>query len=391
MRLGSPMTRTACWIMLSVFFLMFAVTAMADEAEEPALSYSVRITGLTGDLADLASAICETVKHAETDQPETRATLERRAEADRTRLRDLLTSEGYYDGEIAVTFDTGPDQGVIVTFALETGIRYVFGTIDVRTPTGEELSRKYALSADLLDLPTGAAARAAPVLAAEMRIQSTLEASGLPMAAVVGHRVVIDEATKRMDITYTVEPGPAALFGPPEIEGLSRLDAQFVLNRLRWREGQLFDRTLIDRTREDLIATGLFTSVTITPIQHTSAAPGDRVAMRIRLVERLARTVAGGLAYSTSQGIGANASFEHRNLFGNGEQVSTSLKIGQDQRTLIAAARRPDLLARRRGSRRQPQHRSAGSTGLSIVRRSGATRFRAPTRPADPGGIRGSL
>ena len=81
----------------------------------------------------------------------------------------------------------------------------------------------------------------------------------------------------------------------------------------------------------------------ITPVADPDN-PGD-VQMKIDATERSHRTVGAGLAYNTSQGFGARAFWENRNLFGNAEHLRLSAEAGQQVEAFRANFRRPDFLA----------------------------------------------
>jgi translocation and assembly module TamA len=59
----------------------------------------------------------------------------------------------------------------------------------------------------------------------------------------------------------------------------------------------------------------------------------------------LHRTVGVGLAYNTSQGAGARAFWENRNLFGNAEYLPLSAEVGQQSDAFRANFHRPNFFA----------------------------------------------
>jgi translocation and assembly module TamA len=132
-------------------------------------------------------------------------------------------------------------------------------------------------------------------------------------------------------------------FGPPEIKGLERLDPVYVENRIRWQREEIYDANKVEETRRALIESGLFSTVQITPVVDPDN-PED-VRMAIDATERLHRTVGAGLAYNTSQGFGARAFWENRNLFGYAENLRLSAEAGQQLDAFRANFRRPDFLA----------------------------------------------
>ena len=54
-------------------------------------------------------------------------------------------------------------------------------------------------------------------------------------------RVEIDKGEHTMEVTYTLDPGPAEHFGPLAIEGLERLNPAYVEGRVRWQRGAVYD------------------------------------------------------------------------------------------------------------------------------------------------------
>jgi translocation and assembly module TamA len=87
----------------------------------------------------------------------------------------------------------------------------------------------------------------------------------------------------------------------------------------------------------------LFSTVQITPTADPEH-PGE-ARMTIDATERVHRTIGAGLAYNTSQGFGARAFWENRNLFGNAENLRLSAEVGQQLDAFRANFRRPDFLA----------------------------------------------
>jgi translocation and assembly module TamA len=145
-----------------------------------------------------------------------------------------------------------------------------------------------------------------------------------------------------MNVTYTLDPGPAMHFGPAAISGLDRLDAAYVEHRIRWRQGETYDNRSVDDTRKALVESGLFSTVRITPV----ADPADptRARINVEAEERAHRTIGAGLAYNTSEGADGRVFWENRNLFGEAEYLRLSLALGQQKNGVAANFRRPDFL-----------------------------------------------
>jgi len=304
------------------------------------LNYRTEITGVEdSDLADLLDKISE-LKTLENKPPVSEEALHRRADRELGRLADAAHSLGYWDAEFSYDIDTAVDPAKVAV-TVKPGLLYHVASVKVLGADGQPLS--IPQDEKKLPLKPGDPARTAPVVATETALLVALGDSGHPFAKVENRRVEIDKDAQTMDVTYTLDPGPVMRFGPPTIEGLERLDPAYVEGRIRWRRGEVYDAGKVEETRRALIETGLFSTVQITPIVDPDN-PGD-VRMAIDATERFHRTVGAGLAYNTSQGFGARAFWENRNLFGYAENLRLSVEAGQQLDAFRANFRRPDFLA----------------------------------------------
>jgi len=332
-----------CGMRARQLFLVVALTAavlVPGPAVRADLNYRAEITGAEdSDLADLLDKVSE-LKTLEDRPPASEEALRRRAERDLGRLADAARSLGYWGAEFSYDVDTATDPAK-VTVTVKPGPLYHVASVMVLGPDGQPLSMP--LGEQKLPLKPGDPARTAPVVATETALVAAFGETGHPFAKVENRRVEIDHGTQTMDVTYTLDPGPVMRFGPPAIEGLERLDPAYVEGRIRWQRGEVYDASKVEETRRALIESGLFSTV-----QITSTADSDNpedVRMTIDATERLHRTIGVGLAYNTSQGAGARAFWENRNLFGNAEFLRLSAEVGQQIDAFRANFRRPDFLA----------------------------------------------
>jgi len=326
------------WLYLIV--VLTAAVFVPGSVARADLNYRTEITGVEdSDLADLLDKISE-LKTLEDKPPVSEEALRRRADRDLGRLADAAHSLGYWDAEFSYDIDAAADPAK-VTVTVQPGPLYHVASIRVLGADGRPLS--IPQDEKKLPLKPGDPARTAPVVATETALLVALGDSGHPFAKVENRRVEIDKDAQTMDVTYTLDPGPVMRFGPPTIEGLERLDPAYVEGRIRWQRGEVYDAGKIEETRRALIETGLFSTVQITPTVDPDN-PED-VRMAIDATERLHRTVGAGLAYNTSQGFGARAFWENRNLFGYAENLRLSVEAGQQLDAFRANFRRPDFLA----------------------------------------------
>src|SRR4029077_4016958 len=323
------------------FFLIVALTTplVSGSAARADLNYRAEITGAEdSDLSDLLDKVSE-LKTLEDKPPASEEALRRRADRDLDRLADAAHSLGYWDAKFSYELDTETEPAK-VTVKAEPGPLYHVATVNVQGPDHQPL---VIPNEGKLPLKSGDPARTAPVVATETALLAALGNSGHPFAKVEDRHVEIDKATETMEVTYTLDPGPVMRFGPVAIEGLERLNPAYVEGRVRWQPGEIYDASKVGETRRALIETGLFSTVEITPTADPEH-PGE-AQMTIDATERVHRTIGAGLAYNTSQGFGARAFWENRNLFGNAENLRLSVEAGQQLDAFRANFRRPDFLA----------------------------------------------
>ena len=319
--------------------LSLATVLVAGPDVRADVNYRAEITGADdSDLANLLDKVSE-LKTLEDKPPASEEALRRRADRDLGRLADAAHSLGYWDAGFSYEVDTGAEPAK-VTVKAEPGPLYHVGSVTVRDPDGRPL---VIPNEPKLPIKPGDPARTAPVVATETALVAALGDSGHPFAKIEDRRVEIDRATQTMDVTYTLDPGPVMHFGQVAIIGLERLNPTYVEGRVRWQGGEIYDASKVDETRRALIETGLFSTVQITPTADPEH-PGE-AQMKIDATERVHRTIGAGLAYNTSQGFGARAFWENRNLFGNAENLRLSAEVGQQLDVFRANFRRPDFLA----------------------------------------------
>ena len=325
------------WFLTTIALAVALVPGAAAYAD---LNYRVEITGAEdSELADLLDSVSE-LKTLEDKVPASEEALRRRADRDLGRLADAAHSLGYWDAEFSYDVNTEAEPAKVAV-TVKPGPLYHVASVKVLGPDGQPLS--IPQDEKKLPLKPGDPARTAPVVATETALLGAFGDSGHPFAKVENRRVEIDRDTQTMEVTYTLDPGRVMRFGPLVVGGLERLDPAYVEGRLRWQRGEIYDASKVEETRRALIETGLFSTVRITPTVDPQNPEDAR--MTIEPTERLHRTIGAGLVYNTSQGIGARAFWENRNLFGYAEYLRLSAEVGQQIDAFRANFRRPDFLA----------------------------------------------
>ncbi len=309
---------------LLVLCLILVATFRPLPGHAAPIEYTVEIPSLPGDLTPLLSSVSDCVS-LQKKPPESVGLLRKRMRNDIEGFARTLDSRGYFKSDIEGELDTDA-RPMAVRFRIDPGPRFVFAPPKlVLQPDNPGTSA--LLSDTLKGIRAGAGYSSGTVLDVETALLERLKEHGYPSPALVSRDVTADHALNSVAVSYTLDPGPAAVFGDTEISGLENVSESFVFAELSWYPGAPYDRRKVDETREHLIRTGLFRSVRIDPdLPHDS----ERVTMRVQLLEAPPRTVKAGIWHYSDIGLGAGLGWTHRNIFGAGQELRLDTAVSEN-------------------------------------------------------------
>ena len=256
-----------------------------------------------------------------------------RARSDLDRLKTVLESYGYYQSYVAITIDgfalddptlgeeltaksAKDDARVKVTFTL--GDLYHLRKVDI----DGELPKS---AESTLALKSGDPAVAAQVLAGGDRLQTALEDEGYAFAKVDTPIAHEDPANRVLDVSFHVVTGAKVNIGEIRIRGLKKMRESFVRQRLLVHTGEQYGASKIERARKDLLALGVFTSVTVDV--GTTANGAGEVPITFRVRERLLHGVSLSAAYSTDLGGSSGVTWSDRDMTGKADQLTLGASV----------------------------------------------------------------
>jgi translocation and assembly module TamA len=313
------------------------------QAEDGAqIDYSVEMV-LDGE-ADLRAQIEEASRLFGLAErpPASLSALEKRAKEDLARITKVLRAEGFYGGAVGYAIDADASP-IAVRLTVAPGERYLFEPpkIIFDDPPPEAANMAFGIAE--LGISAGAPAKAVTVVSAENVIVALLEARGFPLAAAGKREVTVDHAAKRVAVTFRALPGPYAVFGALDIQGLQDAEAGYIKRRITWKRGAPYDPALVRSTHQALTESRLFNSVRV--VHGEEVDENGEIAMRVVVEEAKPRVIGAGLGYSTDDGLGALGFWEHRNLFSAAERLRLELGGSRDRHGASAEFVRPDFLA----------------------------------------------
>jgi outer membrane protein insertion porin family len=250
-----------------------------------------------------------------------------RIESDRELLRRWYLKNGYADVRIvsAVAEFDPKRNGFILTFTIEEGDRYTFGSIDIQSGVRDidpsvlrsrlRFSSGSTYNAELLEKSTE-----------EMTIEVSKRGYAFAQVRPRGDR---NYEQHQINIIFSIEEGARAYIERINIKGNTRTRDYVIRREFDIAEGDAYNRVLVDRAERRLKNLNYFKTVKIT---NEPGSASDRVILNVEVEEQSTGefSIAGG--YSTSDGFVAEVSVGERNLLGRGNTARAAVTYGQRSR-----------------------------------------------------------
>ena len=274
------------------------------------------------------------------NKSDTIAQVARRAQADRQALVSLMRLYGYYDPEVIQTIGgqggvatrmasaeaaTAPAEPIaerpVVRFDIVPGPLYHLRTVTLGNL--EETGTDSPMLRGAYTVKSGDPVNTDRILSADMQLSTALGENGYVFGTVGDGELTIDHDPRLGDLAVPVTNGGKFAFGKVISESPNFLSSDHLRRIARFKSGRVARKSGLDDLRQAVLATGLVSSVTVTPkkIAEPQAASGGSLAVPgtidvdVAMIPAPLRTVAGQLGYSSGQGARLELSWEHRNFF----------------------------------------------------------------------------
>lgn len=298
----------------------------AAEGESGGVRYVVSFEGIENAEMLKTLKLISRTEGRKDEPPPTEGLLRRRAEGDVREFIAALRSVGYYGASIETTIDESHDP-VKVVFSVNTGRVYRIQSVEVQVQSEERETGGSMPTPAELSVAEGEPAHAQKILDAGDALVRRMKNRGYPFASADEPRVVVDHRTEGVAVTYLLDTGPAARFGDTSVTGLKSVEERVVLGKIPWKKGDLYDEALLADLQKRLTDLRLFS---LSRVKRGEVLESDgTLPITVEVTERKQRTISAGASYKTDEGFGAKASWENRNLFGEGERLNASVIVSQ--------------------------------------------------------------
>ncbi len=264
-----------------------------------------------------------------------------RLDYDREQLRKFYTNRGYYDFRItSAVAELAPDDSAFaMTLTVDEGDKYNFGDIQVVTENDR-------LNADFLELLL-------PIRTGDLYESDKIESSvdALTFAAGSAGYAFVDinptyrpnPETDTIDVTFNVSEGQRVYVDRINVIGNTRTIDPVIRRELMLTEGDAFNRTLLERSRNNLRALGFFKEVTVD--EARGAAP-DRSIVNVTVEEQPTGELSVGAGFSSVDSFVVNLGISERNFRGRGQNVVARVEWGSLRQQIDFRFTEPRFLGR---------------------------------------------
>ena len=332
--------------------------AFADSGEEK--RYSVQLNGLDGiadTQFDSRFKQLSVLREGE-GKPANLAQINRRIKEDSELLDRLLRAKGYYAARVRSAISVSPEKEgrLAVRFQIVPGTRYLLSSVDLQglAEAGEQQTRLR----EAFPLHAGDPIDADAILAGQASLSLAMSENGFPFAKVGEPEVRIDHEERKGDLDIIVTPGAYRTFGSVILMDNKLFNARHVESIARFERDDPYKASDVEDLRSAIVATGLVSSVTLTP---KDAGDGEHVDLAVDVRPAPLRTIAGELGYGTGEGYRAAVSWQHRNLFPPEGAVTLRGVLGTQEQTASFTYRRNNF--------RERDHVLTGLVSISNIKR----------------------
>lgn len=330
------------FLSLGFFLLVVDVFGKSDELRD--FSYTVELSmkkdsSILDEVAELVSEseirseIKKLAVFSQQDKPVNSMTaLNDRLNKDMITINKDLHKFGYYNAKVKHDIKVDEDNSVKVFIKIDTKKKFSLNFSTRFVDQDKDFNRHYS---EILKNKFGTAKASM----SEIRevIDETLvllKNSGFYSPEARKKKVFIDYDNNLAFLDLEVVCGKNVNFGETEIVAFDGIDEQFIRNRLKWNQGEIFSEDKINSSEEELKNTQIFSVVEIGPVD--SKLKGQSLPMRVKVKEDKKHMLDIGLTYQgvrnmnfekksqTTKGVKsiiAKASWTRLNAFGNGEKL----------------------------------------------------------------------
>jgi len=262
-----------------------------------------------------------------------------RLAADQQKLRAFYLTEGYADFRVVSALaELTPDRrDFVITYVVEEGPRYKFGTVDAESSLRD-------LSADklrpLIKLRQGDWFNAKAVEDTVTALNEMAGSQGYAFAD-IAPTYDRDAENRVMNLRFQVKETPRVYVERIDINGNTVTRDKVIRREFRINEGDAFNALKVKRSQDRLQSLGFFQDKL--EVKQTQGSAPDRVILGVDLEEKSTGELQLSAGYSSLEKLIIAASIAQRNFMGKGQEVGAGVNWSRYSRSVNLSFTEPYL------------------------------------------------
>ncbi|MBL6770563.1 MAG: outer membrane protein assembly factor BamA [Rhizobiales bacterium] len=247
-------------------------------------------------------------------------------EYDKELLEQFYRNNGYVNFKVinSVAELDGKKDSFIITFTVEEGERYNFGSINITNEINYSELNKIS---DNIKTITGDVYSEKAIQTSNLQIVDYLRNNGLPFVQVNAIEK-FNNIDKTIDINYVLSSGPRVYVERIDISGNQRTFDNVIRRELVISEGDPLNQEYINKSIRNIRNLGLFNDVKVNTVPGSSF---DKRILKISISETNTGSLVFGAGYSSLGGVLGTVKISESNLLGKGQNITLDLSYGADQ------------------------------------------------------------
>lgn len=225
-------------------------------------------------------------------------------------IKEYAQSLGFYN---AITTYDIKDENAIITLKRNEQIK--IATI--------EIEDEYR---NIIGLKINDFFKASNFTNSKKAIKRYLSERGFPKAE-LDAKAYVDMEDYKVDIVYKVIKNNPQHFGKISVENDAKVNTKYLEEKIEFKEGELYNSLLVDKTYENLYNFGIYKYISIDQNIDTQ---DDTIPINIKLLLGDYRETTYGIGYDTDTKARFKAQYKNDNFWGNLKKLTIGTKINQD-------------------------------------------------------------
>ncbi|MBA3667672.1 MAG: outer membrane protein assembly factor BamA [Sphingomonas sp.] len=248
-----------------------------------------------------------------------------RLAADQQKLRAFYLTQGYADFRVVSALaELTPDRrDFIITYVVEEGARYKFGTVEAES---ELRDFDAAFVKSIVRIKPGAWFNAKLVEDTVTGLNELAGAKGYAFAD-VSPDFNRDAEKKEMNLTFRVGETPRVYVERINIQGNTVTRDKVIRREFRLNEGDAFNALKVKRSQDRIQSLGFFQENL--EIKQAQGSSSDRVVLNVDAEEKSTGELQLSAGYSSLESFIISASIAQRNFMGKGQQLQAGVNYSR--------------------------------------------------------------